>query len=177
MSTKTIFAFAAAIAAILVLVPPAKASEIEWAHATIGAIERDMGAVHRDADHFYGEMNRAHSTLQWHAWMERTRVEQMNRAGCGQPPNQGAWAYCMGLYNDLQAHVRWRQHLAGIVEQSRARHLAAVQQLDELGRVGNLWRTHLAALTGGNSNFAAGQGGERTVTGSINGGQWSRVAR
>lgn len=142
----------------------AEANEIEQARATVNAIERDRGGVFDEAAHFYKEMAAAQSRLRWHAGMERARAEEMNGRGCMRPPSRPAWEYCMGLYRDMVEHARWRQHLAGIVEQTKARHMAAVARLDEIDMAGQWWRTRLAALTGDNLNVAAGR---PLVTGSV----------
>lgn len=178
MTRMRIFAFAAAIAATIASMPVARAGEIEHAQATIGAIERDRAAVDHQAGYFYEEMNRADATLRWHAWMERMRGEQMNRSGCMQPPSENVWAYCTGLYNDMQAHARWREYLIAVVEDARARHMAAVQQLAEIQRAGQWWHTRLAMLTSGNVGLAWGRAsGNPIETGSIDTARWGQPAR
>lgn len=173
-----IIAITFAISAVLMPVAAVSANEIEHANATLGAIDRDRVAVHDRAAHFYREMNRAHEQLQWHAWMERVRGEEMTRAACARPQSQGHWAHCNGLYNQMQAHARWRQHLASIADQSRAWHVAAIQQLDQIARADHWWRTRLAALKTGDAAVASGRPAAHPLeTGTIDSGRWSRVVR
>ena len=173
-----IIAIAAAIGAALMPIAAANANEIEHANATLGAIDRDRAAVHDRAAHFYREMNGAQEQLQWHAWMERVRSEEMTRSGCARPQSQGHWAHCNGLYNQMQAHARWRQHLASVADQSRAWHMAAIQHLDQIARADHWWRNRLAALKAGDAAVASDQPASHPLeTGSIESGRWSRVAR
>lgn len=178
MPKVSLAVFTIAAAAIFAMMPAAKAGEIEQAHATLERIELDRVSANDEAGYFYGEMMRAQSMIQWHAWMGQVRSEQMSESGCDRPPTQGAWAQCMGLYNDLQAHARWRDYLGSVAEESKARHMAAVQRLAEIDRAGHWWHTRLAALTAGGADFATGPMLRAPIeTGSIGGSRWSRVVR
>ena len=148
MLTRKAAALAIAAATILFTLPAAQANEIERASHTVGAIERDLGAVHRHAGQLHDQMSRAMVALQWHARMEQERGAQMDGAHCARPANPDHWNYCAALYRDLQEHVRLRHHWAMVVETSRAGHLAAVRHIDELNRAGQAWKTRLAALQG-----------------------------
>lgn len=173
-----IIAIAAVFSAVFMPVAAVHANEIEHANATLGAINRDRAAVHERAAHFYREMNAAREQLQWHAWMERVRGEEMTRSACAQPQSQGHWAHCNGLYNQMQVHVRWRQHLASVADQSQAWHMAAIQQLDQIAQADHWWRTRLATLTAGDAAVASGQKAAGPMeTGSLPNGRWSRVER
>ena len=171
-------ALAVAIVALVTAVPRANANEMHHAYATIDSIERDLGVARREAGYFQEEVNRVQARLQWHAFMERTRVEQLNGLGCARPPSPAAWNHCMGLYQDMQRHAQWQQHLASVAEEGRARHAVAVNRIAELSGAGHWWRSRLAVLEGGPSGMA----GADVVTGSLpaypagrNG--WSRVVR
>ena len=178
MLGKKISTFAIAVLVAFAAVPAAHAGEIEQAHATVAAIERDRMAAHNEASYFYGEMNRVQERLRWHAWMEQVRNDEMNQAGCARPATQPQYAYCMGLYNDLQAHERWRQHLSALAQEAQARHMAAVQHLGDIDRAGHVWRTRLAELmVDGNRLAAVPETGSRIETGSVDGARWSRVVR
>lgn len=178
MSKTRLAVFAIAAAAIIAMMPAAKAGEIEQAHATLDRIDRDRDSANNAQGYFHAEMVRAQSMLQWHAGMEQVRSGQMAEAGCDRPPTQDAFAYCVGLYHDLQAHARWRQYLGSVAEDSGARYWAAVQQLAEIDRAGHWWRTRLAALTDAGAAFASGPVARAPVeTGSIGGPRWSRVMR
>jgi hypothetical protein len=180
MLKNGIFAIAALFSMVVISLPAAaNPGEIQQANATLGAIDRDRISVHGQAAHFYQEMSRAQAQLRWHDHMERVRAEEMTRSDCARPQSQGHWAHCNGLYNMMQMHARWRQHLAAIADHSRARHMAAVQQLDQIARADHWWRNHLAALTAANPAVASGQqpAVNPLETGSVDGGKWSRVVR
>lgn len=139
-------ALAIVIATIITATPSAVADEIEHAYATISAIDRDLGAVHKQAGYYYEQMRRAQFSYGWHAWMERERGAQMNRSNCVQPPSPIALNYCVALYRDMHEHARWRRYWNSVIETSKAHHLAAVRHIEKLNQASYWWKNRFAML-------------------------------
>lgn len=138
------FAFAAAMSPTA----PVRAGEIEHASATVGAIDRDLGAIHNHARYLYDRMGRAHTALQWHARMEWERGAQMARSGCGQPRSPQAWQYCANLHREMWEHARMKAHWGAMAEMARAQHVAVVQQIGGMEQASYWWKNRLAVLQG-----------------------------